>query len=174
MVKGLDENEGKINKEQELLFLNTISTVYFGAGRVKESLQWLNRVLNDNEPNLRQDIYSYARLFNLVVHFELGNYDLLEYIIKSTTRYLSKRQRDHELEVVIINNMKKLIRATQNADWRDHFVAFREELIEQLDRQNDKIILDYFNFVVWIDSKIKGVSFEEAIKEYYSELLIEE
>ncbi|MCH2214396.1 MAG: hypothetical protein MK086_04410 [Flavobacteriales bacterium] len=173
VVKGLQENQGKINKEQELLFLNTISTVYFGAGRFKESLQWLNRVLNDNEPNLRQDIYSYARLFNLVVHFELGNYDLLEYIIKSTTRYLSKRQRDHELEVVIISNMKKLIRATQNADWRDHFVAFREELVEQLNRQNDKIILDYFNFIVWIDSKIKGISFEEAVKQHYSQNLIE-
>ncbi len=167
IVRGLDENEGRMNKEQELLFLNTISTVYFGAGRYKESLQWLNRVLNDNEPNLRQDIYSYARLFNLVVHFELGNYDLLEYIIKSTTRYLSKRQRDHELEVVILNYMKRLVRGTQNADLRDIFVEFKEELSEQLSRQNDEIILDYFNFIIWIDSKIKGIPFHQATKEQY-------
>jgi len=168
VVKGLDSNEGKMNKEQELLFLNTISTVYFGAGRYKESLQWLNRVLNDNEPNLRQDIYSYARLFNLVVHFELGNYDLLEYIIKSTTRYLSKRERDHDLEVVILNYMKRLVKGTQNADLKDIFIEFREELSEQLNRQNDEIILDYFNFIIWIDSKIKGISFAQATKEQYA------
>jgi hypothetical protein len=173
VVKGLEENEGKINKEQELLFLNTISTVYFGAGRYKESLQWLNKVLNDNEPNLRQDIYSYARLFNLVVHFELGNYDLLEYIIKSTNRYLSKRQRDHDLEVVIMSNMRKLIRATQNSNLKDHFVAFREELLSQLNKQNDMIILEYFNFIVWIDSKIKGISFADATREYYKTELVE-
>jgi tetratricopeptide (TPR) repeat protein len=167
VVNGLDYNEGKMNKEQELLFLNTISTVYFGAGRYKESLQWLNRVLNDNEPNLRQDLYSYARLFNLVVHFELANYDLLEYIIKSTTRYLSKRERDHDLEVVILNYMKRLVRGTQNSDLHDIFVEFKEELTEQLSRQNDEIILDYFNFIIWIDSKLKGIPFDQATKEHY-------
>ena len=164
VVKGLDDNEGKINKEQELLFLNTISTVYFGAGMYKESLQWLNRVLNDNEPNLRQDLYSYARLFNLVVHFELGNYDLLEYIIKSTFRYLSKRQRDHELEVVILNYMKKLIRSAQNSDTGTIFEEFKIDLQEQLNKQNDHIILEFFDFTVWIDSKIKGIAFDQAVK----------
>ncbi|MFT5248098.1 MAG: tetratricopeptide (TPR) repeat protein, partial [Gammaproteobacteria bacterium] len=167
VVNGLDINEGRMNKEQELLFLNTISTVYFGAGRYKESLQWLNRVLNDNEPNLRQDLYSYARLFNLVVHFELGNYDLLEYIIKSTTRYLSKRERDHDLEVVILNYMKRLVRGTQNSDLHEIFVEFKEELSAQLSRQNDEIILDHFNFIIWIDSKLKGIPFDQATKEQY-------
>jgi len=168
VVKGLEENSGKINKEQELLFLNTISTIYFGAGMYKESLQWLNRVLNDNEPNLRQDLYSYARLFNLVVHFELGNYDLLEYIIKSTYRYLSKRQRDHDLEVVILNYMKKLIRGAQSSDLKETFLEFRAELSEQISRHNDQIILDYFDFMVWIDSKINGTSFSQATKEKYA------
>lgn len=168
VVKGLEENEGKINKEQELLFLNTISTVYFGAGMYKESLQWLNRVLNDNEPNLRQDLYSYARLFNLVVHFELGNYDLLEYIIKSTYRYLSRRQRDHDLEVVILNYMKKLIRGAQSTELKDIFVDFKQELGEQISRHNDQIILDYFDFMVWIESKIKGISFSKAMQERYA------
>src|SRR5690606_22553203 len=88
--RGIEASDGKINKEQELLFMFSIASVYFGAGKYKDSLAWLNRVLNDNEPNLRQDIYSYARLFNLVIHYELGNYDLLEYITKSTSRYLTK------------------------------------------------------------------------------------
>jgi tetratricopeptide (TPR) repeat protein len=168
LINGLEQNSDKINKEQELLFLNTISTVYFGAGRYKESLQWLNRVLNDNESNLRQDLYSYARLFNLVVHFELGNYDLLEYIIKSTYRYLSKRQRDHDLEVVILNYMKKLIRGARGSDLKEIFRSFKEDLGEQLSRHNDHIILDYFDFMVWIDSKIKGISFGQATKEKYT------
>lgn len=173
IVDGLQINEGKMNKEQQLLFLNTISTVYFGAGRYKESLQWLNRVLNDNEPNLRQDIYSFARLFNLVVHFELGNYDLLEYIIKSTNRYLSKRQRDHDLEVVILNFMKRLIRGSRNTDLKDVFLEFKQELLEQMNSRNEQILLDYFNFIIWIDSKLKGIPFDQATKEYYQENLIE-
>ncbi len=161
---GLDANTGKINKEQELLFLNAIASVYFGAGRYKESLHWLNRILNDNEPNLRQDIYSYARLFNLVVHYELGNYDLLEYVIKSTYRYLSKRQRDHELEVMILNYMKKLARLGGNGDEREVFVEFKEKLDELITNHTDQIIMEYFNFPMWIESKLQGKSFKEMAK----------
>jgi hypothetical protein len=54
-----------------------------GGNEMNKALFWLNKVLNDNEPTLRQDIFTYARLFNLVVHYELGNFDLLEYIVRS-------------------------------------------------------------------------------------------
>lgn len=174
IVEGLDNNAGKINKEQELLFLNGIASVYFGAGLYKESLHWLNRILNDNEPNLRQDIYSYARLFNLVVHYELGNYDLLEYVIKSTYRYLSKRQRDHELEVIILNHMKKLARVGGTEEEKVLMAEFKTDLNEHLKTHTEQIILDYFNFPVWIESKIEGVVYKDLVREKYDTMALQE
>lgn len=169
VVKWMDNNEGRINKEQELLFHNTISTVYFGAGRYKESLHWLNRVLNDNETHLRQDVYGYARLFNLVVHYELGNYELLNYIIKSTYRYLSKRRRDHELEMVIINFMKQLAKKPGPAEEAAIFRDFSEELNRQLATDRDRILIDFFDFNTWIQSHIDNVPFQLAKKRQYEE-----
>lgn len=160
-------SDGKINKEQELHFMVNFASVYFGAGDYKESLQWLNEVLNDNEPNLRQDIYSYARLFNLVVHFELGNFDLLEYIIKSTMRYLARRQRDHELEILILNYMKRLARVAGNPKMIGVFKEFKRDIQAHLNNSSDQIIFDFFNFPVWIDSKINGISFREAAVRAY-------
>lgn len=158
------EKSDRINKEQELLFMVNFASVYFGAGEYKDSLHWLNRVLNDNEPNLRQDIYSYARLFNLVVHYELGNYDLLEYIIKSTIRYLTKRQRDHELELLILNYMKRLARTAGRPEKTEIFQEFKNDLDAHMDNGTDQIIFDFFNFPVWLDSKIKGIPFREAAR----------
>lgn len=167
IVKRIEKSDGKINKEQELDFMVNIASVYFGAGNYKESLQWLNRVLNDNEPNLRQDIYSYARLFNLVVHYELGNFDLLEYIIKSTTRYLAKRQRDHELEILILDSMKKLARIAGRPEKFDAFKTFKKDIDSHLSNATDEIIFEFFNFPVWLDSKIAEVSFRQAaVAEY--------
>jgi tetratricopeptide (TPR) repeat protein len=166
IAEGLENNQGKINKEQELLFLNSISSVYFASGRYKESLHWLNRVLNDNEPNLRQDIYSYARLFNLVVHYELGNYDLLEYIIKSTARYLSKRQRDHDMELMILNYMKRLAKNGGGDEELEIFKEFRDSLNDHMKNKTAQIIIEYFNFPAWVKSKIDGVSFQKATLEY--------
>lgn len=171
VAKWLGENEGRINKEQELLFHNTISTVYFGAGRYKESLQWLNRVLNDNETHLRQDIYGYARLFNLVVHYELGNYELLRYIIKSTSRYLSKRRRDHDLEMVIIKYMKQLSKKPDSSTETEIFREFAEALDRQLASDRDRILIDFFDYTTWIRSHIEHIPFDVARKRRYEQTL---
>ncbi len=170
IVKGIENSDGKINKEQELLFMISIASVYFGAALYKDSLAWLNKVLNDNEPNLRQDLYSYARLFNLVVHYELGNFDLLEYIIKSTSRYLSKRQRDHEMEVTILNYMRQLARLGAKPGRIDVFKEFKAEIESYLKNGTDQIIFEFFNYPVWIESKINGVPFKEAARNAYKEL----
>jgi len=171
VIAALDDSNSRINKEHELHFLNSVASVYFGAGMYKESLQWLNRVLNDNETNLRQDIYSFARLFNLVVHYELGNYDLLEYIIKSTFRYLSKRQRDHTLELTILNFMRRLARNKKKKDEVPLFEEFEADLNHCLEKETDRTILSHFNYPAWIRSKINGVSFAEETRKQFLEMV---
>lgn len=164
ILKGLDKYEGKLHKEQELVFYYHIAYIYFGAGLYNKALFWINKVLNDNENTLRQDIYSYARLFNLVIHFELGNYDLLEYIIKSTQRYLTKRQRDYALEKLVLEYMKKLIRANNVIDRKDLFTQFDEKLTVIATDTETAIVLRYFDFQKWVKSKIENMTFAETIK----------
>lgn len=160
--EGLMAYEGKLHKEQIVSFNYQIAYFQFAAGNYNKALQWLNKVLNDNENTLRQDIYSYARLFNLIVHYELGNYDLLEYITKSTQRYLSKRQRDYGLEKLVIEYVRKLIRTTDDADRRNHFEAFAQEVRKLVDVPEERIVLKYFNFIDWAESKLKDYTAKSA------------
>ncbi len=173
LIEYMENPMSRHNKEHELVFTNVIASVYFGAGMYKEALHWLNRVMNDNETNLRQDIYSYARLFNLIVHYELRNYDLLDYIIKSTFRYLNKRQRDHELEVVILNNMKKLAKNAGEDGDKAIFSTFAVELRDSIVTESDHIILSHFNYHAWIESKLSGVPFNVTVKEMYKQQLVQ-
>lgn len=163
-MKHLDNNEGKIHKEQELIIFYYIAYIYFGAGEHNRALFWINKVLNDNENTLRQDIYSYARLFNLVIHYELGNNDLLEYITKSTLRYLAKRQRDYAFEKMVIDMMRKLIRTSSDDDRRKVFSMFRDNLDEVIQGPEDQVLLKYFNFVTWAESKIEDTSFASLLQ----------
>lgn len=165
IIPKVEEHEDKLHKEQELSFFYHIAYTYFGAGEYREALAWINRVLNDNENTLRQDVYSYARLFNLVIHYELGNHDLLEYITKSTQRYLSKRQRDFELELKVIDAIRRLIRLNNPADQKELLLNLKEELRKEVMKPEDEIVLRYFNFLQWIDSKVEGKTLEEVIKQ---------
>jgi len=156
------EREEKLNKEQKVTFYYHIAYLYFGQGDYHKSLFWINKVLNENESDLRPDLFAYARLFNLVVHFELGNYDLLEYITKSTKRYLTKRQRAYALENHVIEKLRQLIRTENEIDRTEKFKAFHQSLMDVV-RPEDEIALKYFDFVSWAESKVKSKTFAEIV-----------
>ena len=149
----------KISKEQELYLLYNKAYSYFGVGEYKKSLSFLIEVLNDNEQNLRQDIYSFSRILNLIIHFELENYDYLEYIIKSTNRYLSKYEKDYKIEDIIIKYIRKLSKAGTSISQLEVFENMNVEIKTLLKEHQEQIILEYFNISAWINSKINKTTF---------------
>lgn len=160
------EHNDKISKEQSILFSYNQAYAYFGQGDYKRALSTLNEVLNDNEQRLRQDIYSFARIFNLIIHLELENFDFLEYVIKSTNRYLSKHDRDYEIESVVIKHLRKLAK-TMNANQRNEvYLKMKPEVDELMKDQQERVILDYFHLPAWIDSKLNKKTFSQAILDY--------
>ena len=154
----------KVNKEKLLLFTYNTAYAYFGIGEYRKALKYINEVLNDNEKMLRQDIYSFARIFNLVIHFELNNYDFLEYDMKSTARYLNKQDKDYKVEQLFMRQMRTLARA-DGPDRKKLFKKFRSELEDLLKIDRENVILEYFDLRAWINSKIEGNNLSEAIKE---------
>jgi tetratricopeptide (TPR) repeat protein len=168
LIPSIEEQQelytGKISKEMEVLLTYNKAYSYFGVGDYKRALQYLNEVLNDNEQNLRQDIYSFSRLFNIVIHYELENYDFLEYVVKSTNRYLSKQDRDYQIENVCIKHIRKLAKTIENVNRLEILEKMDDEITELLKDHNERVVLEYFDIAAWVKGKIEKISFEEAIR----------
>lgn len=164
IIHAMDKYGERLNKEQRLLFAYYISYAYFGAGEFKEALLWNNNVLNDNDPGLRRDIYNFAKLFNLLIHFELGNHDLLEYSIKSTVRFLNKKEKDYQAEGVVVKYLKKLIRINVEFDRRDAYEKMRGELDVLFENPIERVVLDYVDVLSWLDAKISGKPLSDCVK----------
>lgn len=154
----------KLSKESELLLTYNKAYSYFGIGDYKKALAYLNEVLNDNEQNLRQDVYSFARLFNLVIHFELENYDFLEYVIKSAHRYYTKQERDFQFETLCIKYLRKLAKTPSTVARVELYEKMDEEVHQLLENHNERVILEYFDIKAWIKSKLEGIPFDQTIK----------
>jgi len=164
IIKGIDSYDEKINKEQKIVFYYNLTYVYFGCEQYSNALKWVNKLLNDNEQTLRQDIYNFARLFNLIIHFELENYDLLEYIIKSTSRHLKKQNKDYQVEFLIIKYLKKLIK-TDNKEVRlKIFNQMYTDLKLAFESPNERVVLQYFDYLSWSACKAQEISFAEAVQ----------
>ncbi|HEX4887336.1 MAG TPA: hypothetical protein VFV37_04740 [Luteibaculaceae bacterium] len=164
-IKDFKDADIQLSKEKEIIFNYIVSYLYFGNAMYKDSLQWINKVLNDNENTLRQDIYSYARIFNLIIHFELGNYDLLEYIIKSTNRYLNKKNRDYAVETTLVDYIKKLSKQQNSEERKKLFGELNIDLENIFNSPSDRVILEYIDFRSWIFSKTEEKSFAEIVQQ---------
>lgn len=161
---GLDLYEEKINKEKKLLFTYNIAYSNFGKGDYRTALKYINEVLNDNEKQLRQDIYSFSRIFNLIIHFELENFDFLEYDLKSAARYLNKHPKDYQVEKLFIAHIKLLAKEENQMEQKEIFKKFHAKLDKLLTNDREKVILEYFDLQAWIDAKLKDISFAEAVQ----------
>ncbi len=162
--KMLSDFGEKLTKEDEVLFGHVMANILFGAQQYRESLRQLNAVLNDNDNNLRKDIYSFSKLFNLVIHYELGNYDLLDYLIKSTERFYSKQRKSlalgYEFEITFIKYLKRLLKAVKHAGRTSGiFEEMKEELTELLTDENERVALEYFDYITWIDGQVQGIPY---------------
>ena len=160
----IEKMESDLNKEKKIVFYYLIAYIYFADGQLREALQWINKVLNDNESNLRQDIYSYSRIFNLMIHYELGNFDLLEYIIKSTNRYLNKSDRDYEFETTLVDYIKRLAKNQPEDERVAIFKELSQELGNRFTNPYNRVVLEYIDFKSWISAKIEGKPFAEMVK----------
>ncbi|MFT7614402.1 MAG: hypothetical protein ACI9J3_003384 [Parvicellaceae bacterium] len=165
IIKGIDSYDQKINKEQQIVFYYNLSYVYFGAEQYNNALRWVNNLLNDNEQFLRQDIYNFARLFNLIIHYELENYDLLEYVIKSTSRYLKKQKKDYQVEFLIIKYLKRLIKLDDKTSKMSVYQKMHADMVETFKKPSERVVLEYFDYLSWADSKVKGIPFATAVQE---------
>jgi hypothetical protein len=80
----------------------------------------------------------------------------LDYIIKSTARFIKKKNRDYEYEGAVIKNMKRLVRMAQShQDLQEVMIDFREDIKRIYKNPYQRITLEYFDILAWLNDKIK-------------------
>ena len=159
--KNLDEYNNKLNKADKLTCIYFLAYVYFGAGKYQEALFLLNTILN--EKNEYPGITENAVILNMIVHYELKNYELLEYLIKSTYRILRRQETLNEFELELIRFFKKSVNTVSAKELTGIF----KETKDRIAKLKDKKYAEYFDFDTWLEYKISGRRFADITKEKY-------
>jgi hypothetical protein len=159
--KKLTEYNDKLNPMDKLACIYYLAYVYFGAGKYREALFWLNKILNEKKEF--PEITESAMILNIIVHYELKNYELLEYLIKSAYRKLRKQKTLNEFERELIRFFKKAADAVS----AKQLTGFFKEEKERITKLKDKKYAEYFDFESWFESKIRRRKFADIVKEKY-------
>jgi tetratricopeptide (TPR) repeat protein len=104
--KHLDEYKLHLDRHRVLVFYYKIACLYFGSGDNEKAIDYLNKIINW-KVDLRTDLQCYARLLHLIAHYELGNDNLLEYLIKSVYRFMAKMKNLSIVEEEILKFIRK-------------------------------------------------------------------
>ena len=156
---GLERHKPQITPANQTQFAYLIAYTYFGAGQYSHALRWLNQLLHSGEKESLQHIHAAARLFNLILHYEMNNFDLLESMIRSTQRYLQNIDVMYELESRFIRAFRRVINVASEQERRKVWKDLRRQIGEQIEDPQLSQPLQYFDLMGWLEAKIEGRNF---------------
>lgn len=162
---GFARFKNKINKEHQTLLYYHAFHICFLSKEYSRALEWLNKILQDNKISSREDIHCIARILNLILHFEIGNMEMLPYVIKSSERFLSKRNRLYSLEKLMLKFFRKISKTDDEKKQKEYFLLLKKDIASAADEPAIKTAYEYFNFMSWIKNKIENKSFAGAVRE---------
>lgn len=161
----LEEYQLQLDRHRVLIFYYKIACLYFGSGDNEKAIDYLQRIINW-KVDLRTDLQCYARLLHLIAHYELGNFDLLEYLAKSVYRFMAKMGSLSIVEEEMFRFLRRSFQITAG----DEKPALRELLARIKPFENDPRetrTFSYLDVISWLESKIDDVPVQDVIRRKY-------
>lgn len=107
---GLEKYGDQIPKNRELTFRYNLGVALFFENQLIDALKWIDGLFYDTRQDMRKDIFLRARVFHLVLHFELGHDTLVVNLIPNVLRKLRRNLKPEALEIKITEALRKAIR----------------------------------------------------------------
>ncbi len=149
------------DKQHFLVFHSNLFVICFYLEDYHKALQQVNEILNTREEKVRQDIFNEAKILNIIVHYELGNEDILPGLCKSVFRYFEKKGQLQQAERLILNFFSKdILKANTKQKKKNIFIELKKRLLLAM---SEKTFYD-FDFISWIESKIENRPFAEIVR----------
>lgn len=155
----INEIENGLKKYKEILipsyhitFLYMLAYYYFAVGNYDNARKRINTLLNDFSENERPDLYNFAKLINLLIHFELKNYSYIKYKQASVHYYFKKQSASYTTENIILKFFSK--EKNYTLDLETSLPILKTSLLKNKEHSLEKYAFNYFDWIDWINSKI--------------------
>jgi|GEM_PF-5335108 len=162
---GLTKYRRVVDKETYRAICYNTAYMYFGIAKYDKAMHWINKILNDAGEEKREDIYCFAQIIKLIMLFEMEDEDYMDSILRSTYRYLFKRQRLYKFETIVLKFIQRQLSLRKKPDMKAELEDIYKTLQTLFEDPHERVVLEYFNFMAWLESKITRRTFGEIVKE---------
>jgi len=164
LISEIEDYKTKIDAHHIMVFYYKIGCMYFGSGKNEDCIVYLEKIINNKDLKMREDLLCFSRVLNLVTHYEAGIDYNIEKLIVSTYKFLLKMNDLHEVQRKMIAFLKNLSNIYPQ-DLRKEFIKLHSELVKFQDHPYEKRAFLYLDIISWLESKINNVTVESVIQE---------
>lgn len=148
----LEEYALYLDRHRVLVFYYKIASLYFGSGDYETCIDYVQKIINW-KVDLRNDLQCYARLLHLMAHFELGNFELIEYLARSVYRFMSKMETltvvDEEIFRFLRNRISPASKGLQK-----EFTDLLQRIKGLEKNRFETRAFAYLDVISWLESKV--------------------
>ncbi len=149
--EGLHEFGNKIEKHHQITFYFLMAYVLFQNQRFDDALIWNNIIIYESKEDVVKEIFYFARSLNLMIHFELENFNLLESLLLSTPKFLKSRRTLYQTEKSLFRFFGKYINALNKREKQKHIQEFNIEIDTLMKNPKESRVFNYLDLKFWIE-----------------------
>lgn len=141
-----------VNRDKQLELLFFISVSYLLNKDLQKANKYIGLCILHDKQGSKHLIYRASKLLRMIIHFEMGNLDYLEYEIRTHKRLFNKSGKSIELERLLFHifliNPKRSSTAKMKQIWQK-----QQDLEDKMKRKaHEQELLKYFDFFGWMNS----------------------
>lgn len=148
---GLKKFGHEIERHHRITFNYLISYILFEVNDFEKALEWNNKIINDPKEDVVKEIFHFSRTLNLLIHYELKNFMLLESLLLSTPKYLKSRRNIYATEKAIFRFLKRRISSIDKTEQQKHLSNFKLEIQELSTLPAEKRAFNYLDVLSWVE-----------------------
>ena len=165
----IDKYKNRLDNHYIILLYYKIACLYFGMGKNKLCITYLQKIIRSKNLGSAEDLQCFARILNLIAHYECGlDYDLERQFV-DTYKFLLKMENLQEVQKVFLASIRDLSDVFPH-EIKNEFKKIHTKLKKFENHPYEKRAFLYLDILSWLESKIQNKPIALIIKEKTNQL----
>ena len=160
----IENYKSRLDSHYVVMLYYKIACLYFGMGKNKLCITYLQKIIKSKNLSSAEDLQCFARILNLIAHYECGlDYDLERQFL-DTYKFLLKMENLQEVQKIFLTSIRDLSDVFPHKI-KNEFKKIHAKLKEFENHPYEKRAFLYLDILSWLESKIQNKPIALVIKE---------
>ena len=160
----IETYKNRLDNHYVVMLYYKIACLYFGMEKHRLCIAYLQKIIKEKNLGSAEDLQCFARILNLIAHYECGlDYDLERQFL-DTYKFLLKMENLQEVQKVLLNSIRDLSDVFPH-EIKNEFKKIHQKLKVYEDHPYEKRAFLYLDILSWLESKIQNKPIALIIKE---------